>query len=113
MWRKRKKRQGYEISDYNALSEARSHQCQRVATSTVVIIWIIMEEEERMRKCSTYLVSRYSVFQTGVAVWVEVVGPDEYPFLAGRTGEWSNAGHDVADNFSRLEGIHKPFMLCL
>lgn len=51
------------------------------------------------------------VSQTSMAVWVQVISPDENSLLASRYGEWAHTGHDVANCFSRLEQVdHAPML---
>ena len=57
-----------------------------------------------------YLIRRYSFFETGIAIRIQVIGPCKYPFFPRWYSEWSNTGHNITDCLPLLEDVHHPFM---
>src|SRR5271168_1813743 len=59
----------------------------------------------------TYLILRYSIFQTGKAIWVEIIGPHKNPLLASRHRKWPYPSHHITYYFTGAEHCNKTFVL--
>ena len=61
----------------------------------------------------TDLVTIDSLHHCGIAVWIQIIGPDKHTLLPSWDREGSYACHNITHHFSGFEGVHKSLVLRL
>lgn len=61
----------------------------------------------------TCFVQAYSIHQTIIAIWIQIIRPDKALLPRSRYSKRPHTGHDVANGLARFEEVCKPLVLAL
>lgn len=57
-----------------------------------------------------YLIPSDAIFETGIAIRIQIVSPHKAMLFSCRYSKWSHAGHDIADSFSGLKSLNQALV---